>query len=88
MSGGAEGQIDVPNPMPPAEAPDGQAGEDEPGEDDRLNVPEGAQQHGPVDPAHGAAGGHDVPFWLEGASGSNPPAAEGTGQAVPLPVSL
>lgn len=78
MSGGAEGQIDVPNPMEASEPPAGMAG-DVGFEDDRLNVPEGAQQHGPVSPSHGAAGGHDIPFNTQGAPPSTPgPRPEGT----------
>lgn len=45
---------------------------------DQVSITVGPQQHGPVSPDHGAAGGHGVDFWTEGASGSAGDAPSGT----------
>jgi hypothetical protein len=55
---GAEGQINVDPAMEAAE-PHGEPPEDG---DDRVNVPVGTVDYGPVSPGHGAAGGINVDF--------------------------
>lgn len=45
---------------------------------DQVVVSAGSQEHGQVSPSHGAAGGHDIVFWTEGASGSSPEGSSGS----------